>query len=820
MTNHPTYEELASRVKDLEKEFITRKDAERALKESEERFRSTIASLDDLIFVLDKKGTFTEYYQPPDKPDLYAPPETFLGKEYREVLPPDLSTLFDTAISSVMSSDRVKQIEYNLQISGGINKYIAKLSARKNASGKTVGIVAAVRNITHRKRTEELVRIQRDLGVSLGKANEFSDVLRLCLKAALNASEMDCGGIYIVNRTTGALEFLYHEGLTDNFVMAVSYYEADSPNAKMIMSGDPVYTNIKQLEIPLLTVDDNELKAIAVFPIKHANRVVGCLNVGSHTYEEVPRFARNTLETISSQIGDSIANRQAEEALRESEERYRALFEGAPDAIILVDPDNGTILDANSAASRLLMRNHEEIKALKQFEIHPPEGEEYAIKSFHNHVRTLRQKKPITPEENVILRSDGIQVPVEVMSKMINIQGKPVLQGIFRDISERKRMEAELLTFHKLESIGILAGGIAHDFNNILMAIWGNIHLAKMHTESGKKEEAIENLDHATKACQRARDLSQQLITFSKGGEPVKKPTSISKIIEDTTAFSVSGSNVKCHLNIQDDLWSAEVDEGQISQVVINLLMNAVQAIPEGGDITVSAENITLTEPDPIPLKPGEYVQLSIQDHGIGINQENLSNIFDPYFTTKQKGSGLGLAVVHSIIWKHNGYITVESEPGMGTTFYVYLPACKKETMDEDTRQQDLIHGEGRILLMDDEKMVRLLIGQYLTHLGYEVEFAEDGHKAIELYRQSFESGKPFDVTILDLTVPGGMGGQEAVKELLTIDPDAKVIVSSGYSNDPVMANYEKYGFAGVIPKPYKIAPLSEVLKNIITMTR
>jgi PAS domain S-box-containing protein len=390
--------------------------------------------------------------------------------------------------------------------------------------------------------------------------------------------------------------------------------------------------------------------------------------------------------------------------------------------------------------------------------------------------------------------------------------------GTVQDITERKRMEEELVKTQKLESVGVLAGGIAHDFNNILSCIWGNIDLAKMDIEPRTK--AFESLEQAMRACHHATDLTAKLLTFSKGGTPVKQPVSIAKLIRDASDLALSGSNVRCELDLPDDSLTAAVDEGQINQVFHNLILNAIQAMPEGGSIRVRGDKMFSSPHDGLPLKPGEYVRLSIQDHGTGIKKEHLHRIFDPYFTTKQTGSGLGLAVVHSIIDKHDGHVRVESQLGEGTTFHFYLPACAAELLGMKSSQEGIAVGEGRVLLMDDDEMVLSMAGRMLTRLGYDAELAGEGSQVIKLYQEACESGAPFDAVILDLTIRGGMGGLEVMGRLREIDPEVKAIVSSGYSNDPVMADFEAYGFVGVIPKPYEMRSLSEMLKQVVEPSR
>ncbi|MGD0844435.1 MAG: ATP-binding protein [Geobacteraceae bacterium] len=381
-------------------------------------------------------------------------------------------------------------------------------------------------------------------------------------------------------------------------------------------------------------------------------------------------------------------------------------------------------------------------------------------------------------------------------------------------IAEKQRIEEELFRTRHLESLGILAGGIAHDFNNLLTAIMGNTSLAKMFTEPDTKIYA--RLEEVEKASLRARDLTQQLLTFSKGGAPIKKVTSIADIICDSSRFALRGSHARCKFNIMEDLWPVEVDEGQISQVISNLAINADQAMPEGGVVEIRAENVTLLKGQVVTLEPGRYIRLSITDSGIGIPKDHLNKIFTPYFTTKQRGSGLGLATSYSIINKHGGVIIVESEIGRGTTFNIYLPASGKEIPEKEKKSMTTITGSGKILVMDDEEFIRNTAGEMLATVGYTVGYADDGAQAIDLYLRARESGEPYDLIIMDLTIPGGMGGVEAIQKLLEIAPDAKAIVSSGYANGPIMADFKEYGFKGVIAKPYRTDELCKVVQTVI----
>lgn len=388
---------------------------------------------------------------------------------------------------------------------------------------------------------------------------------------------------------------------------------------------------------------------------------------------------------------------------------------------------------------------------------------------------------------------------------------------VFRDITEKKKLEERIIKSEKIESLGVLAGGIAHDFNNLLNAIVGNLDIGKKF--SAPDSEVHRSLTRAEKASAKAKELTQQLLTFSKGGAPIKKLAAISDLIRDSADFGARGSNVQCEFSLPDDLWNAEIDEGQISQVINNLVINAVQAMPEGGTIQIRARNTAINPHEFQDLAPGNYVQITVRDHGKGIPREEIARIFEPYFTTKDTGTGLGLATTYSIIKKHEGAIDVESAPGIGTAFYLYLPASYYSAQPSD-RPSPAVPEEkafGRILLMDDDEIVRETGGVLLGLLGYEVDFAADGNRTLVMFKQARDAGKPYDVVIMDLTIRGGKGGKETIKDLLAIDPAAKAIVSSGYSNDAILSNYRQNGFSGIIIKPYTMDELGDELKKVFS---
>lgn len=376
---------------------------------------------------------------------------------------------------------------------------------------------------------------------------------------------------------------------------------------------------------------------------------------------------------------------------------------------------------------------------------------------------------------------------------------------------ERIKLVAQLQNAQKLESIGVLAGGIAHDFNNILAAILGNINLALI--DSNLSPNTQKSLMEAEKASIRAKDLTQQLLTFSKGGQPIKEAAPLIEVVRESAEFVLHGENVTCKYVYPEDLWLAEIDKGQISQVVQNIVINACQSMPDGGTIEISCENFTNKESSSEMLRPGNYLKLKIQDSGVGIPENVLNRIFDPYFSTKQKGSGLGLAISYSIMQKHNGHIEVESLPGIGTTFTIFIPAATVLPTSRPMEEQaEHATAALRILVVDDDEQIRQMSEAMLATMGHETVVAKDGAEALALYKERLQGDSPIELIIMDLTIPGGMGGKEAAKKILAVNPQAKIIVSSGYSTDPIMSAFQEYGFCGALVKPYQRKDLAAII--------
>lgn len=505
-------------------------------------------------------------------------------------------------------------------------------------------------------------------------------------------------------------------------------------------------------------------------------------------------------------IADITDRKQAEEAMRANEEKYRALFEHLPIPAFTKNRE-GEYTSCNAENRRYWMTN---LVGRTDAELLNPET---AAALRGGDLRVMETGETLTREEYLVDTPLGER---QFLSRKVPLRdGRGNIVGILGaslDITERQHAEEERLKLKKLESVGALAGGIAHDFNNLLTGVFGNIEMAKMFLSADHKSHKF--LESAWRSMESATRLTQQLLTFAKGGDPIKETLFIGAVITETAQFSIRGSRAKLHSNIAPDLWLVEADKGQLSQVVSNLVINAQQAMPVGGAITIAAENIETPE--------GRYVQITVQDEGIGIAPQHLNNIFDPYFTTKQEGNGLGLATTYSIISKHGGTISVDSQLGQGTTFIIRLPASEKEEEKATGEPIDATDpapvAAARILVLDDDEVIRKVLGAMLESMGYKVAFAVDGREAIAKYRAAYEKGALYDVVITDLTIPGGMGGQDVAREILEIYPQAKIIISSGYATDPVMANYEAYGFQAMVVKPFQFEHLQEVLQQVLKM--
>jgi two-component system, cell cycle sensor histidine kinase and response regulator CckA len=760
MRKKTTYEDLEQRIGDLEKGKDASKGNDSTPKNSEAFYRLMLESISDTVIITDDQGNM-----------VYVCPNTtkIFGFSHDEVLSLNtIQKLMDGSICDI--SDLKKQgefqnLEWTLKDANGQTRFLIIDVKRVNINGGTVLYV--MRDITDRKQDEEYLKRYRSIisstpdGISLLDKNYRYVIVN---DAYEKFSGMDRENII---------------GLTISEYFGKEVFEKYiQPNFDKCLQGEIV--NYQEwFEFPAL---GKRFIDITYYPYRgEGNKITGVVANGR----------------------DITSQRLAEAALRKSREKYQELAESISDVFFAMDKDLRYTY-WNKASEILTGIPAEKAMGKTLMEVFPDNEARKQVKKIY--LRVIETKKP----EQLITRYPGNDQIIHEINTYPTAEGVAVF---IKDITERKRLEGELLRAQKLESVGLLAGGIAHDFNNILTIILGNIFMAKMQVVSG--DELFELLSEAEMASYRAQALTRQLLTFAKGGVPVKETASIKDLLKESCSFVLRGSKSTCKFSIAEDLRPAELDSGQMSQVINNIVINANQAMPEGGTIRVAADNLILEDRHNLPVKPGRYIKISIMDHGVGIAEKHLSMVFDPYFTTKQEGSGLGLAMCYSIIKNHEGHITVESRLGVGTTFHIYLPASEKAVSEKE--EVKLIKGQGRILVMDDEASLRKMVGRMLEKLGYECEFAKNGAEAIEMYKRAKEAEKPYAAVILDLTIPGGMGGTEAIKKLLEVDPEIKAIVSSGYSDDPVLANFQEYGFKSMIPKPFESRALGKVLHEVLT---
>lgn len=753
--------------------------AKAALRDSESRFRGLFEASLEGILIVTEDGNVIE---------ANPAAATLFGHAPGELVGRRISDLVDIPESSwpnAIPRDALLRLETDCARKDG-STFAAEVVARRQLYRDHPAVVVAVRDVTERKKADESIRQSE---------RRLRDMLE---SVHLISAMLDGRG-----RITFCNDFLLQlSGWSREAVIGQDWFDVFVPPEDREAHRRRFASN--------LVSGRSSSHMTTELLLKDGSRRMISWNITVLT-DEVGR----AVGTAS--IGEDITDRmRAQATLAAERERLAVTLRSIADGVIATDAE-GRITLLNKVAEDLTGWTEKEARGRMITDVLDfPQGEGSQTHPVH---RVLAEGKALDFRNDTILvtRSDKELMVEHSVSPIRDAQG--VTMGavlVFRDVTEKQRLERELQRASKLEAIGLLAGGIAHDFNNLLTAIGGNISLASLSLEAD--EEAKESLAEAEKATYRARDLTQQLLTFAKGGAPIKETASLVELLRDSTGFALRGLPVRCHFDIAEDLWPVEVDRGQISQVVNNLVMNAVEAMPTGGFIKVSAENVRV-DGDEVALPPGDYVRVVVQDHGVGIPPDRMDRIFDPYYSTKEGGSGLGLATTYSIVRRHNGHIEVESQIGVGSTFRVYLPALPNAVRQQrpEPAPPPVLQGRrGRILVMDDEETVRRVVKKTLERLGYEVAVVAEGEAAIQAYLEARGSGEQYDAVIMDLTVPGGMGGKEAARALRSVDPKACIIASSGYSNDPVMSESAAYGFSGVIAKPYRPTELDELLRRVM----
>ena len=721
-----------------------------------------------------------------------------------------------------------------------------------NGRKATGGYLAQINDVTEIRRFEEEQEATLNVLRILNSTNKKTELMRSIILYLKNWSGCEAVGI----RLKDGDDYPYFEtsGFSDDFVLAENYLCARDRDGNIVRDKDfnpvlacmcgnvlckrfdpalPFFTEHGSFwsncttELLATTTEKERqsrtrnrcngegYESVALIPLRFGNEIFGLLQMNDRRKNCFTPGKIRTIERLADNLAIGMAQEKSVEMLRESKERLKFVVEGARLGWWDWNIPNKKVSRSQGWADMLEYTYEEAQKPTLFGEITHPDDVEKSHEVVNNH---LEGYNPYFEYEVRVRKKSGAYIWVLSRGRIVerDLNGNPVrVSGTILDITERKQLDFEREKASRLESIGLLAGGIAHDFNNILTTALGNLSLAKMM--SGKNPEQVnEIINEAETSLLRSKGLTRQLLTFAKGGAPIKKAFCVKNVLENTVMFALRGTKIKAVLDFPDEACVVDADEGQFDQMIGNIVINAVQAMPQGGKIKVSVGSVDINKDKIYALIPGRYVSIRISDSGTGIHPEHIEKVFDPYFTTKQQGSGLGLASSYSIARRHDGHIELESELGKGSSFTIYLPVSSAKPDAMVTSDDTVSLKNGRILVMDDEIGIRTMVGKMLGLIGHEVATAANGEEALKIYEEALKSGNRFDAVILDLTVPGGMGGKDAVVKLAEIDPDVTAIVSSGYSEDPVCHEPEKYGFKAVMSKPYMMQELKSTLQKVM----
>ncbi len=786
---------------------------EQALQESERTFLALAEQSPAMIFI--NQGGKVVYANPAcvnqmgySRGDFYSD-----GFDFMNLIDPDSHRVIRDAFRRHREGEEVQPIEYALRTKSGERRE-AIISTRLIDFRGGKAILGVITDITERKRAEaEIENYRRNLERLVEERTAELAASEKKFRAVVDSSAI---GISMISPEMKILmlnaQMRRWFPAIDTDAAPLCYRAFNRPPREAPCSYCPTILTLRDGQVHEAVTETPAGDTVVNYriissPITDAGgKVVAAIEMVDEitsrrrTEEELERYRRRLEDLV----------RERTDELRRSEEIFRIAAQSSSDLIYNWDIPGGRLEWLGNIDRALGYDSGEFPRTLEAWEgaLHPEDRARVAA-ALRDHLERRRE----WDQEYRVRAKDGSYRHWQDHGTALWAEDGSALRmiGCCTDVTEKRQMEAEILKAQKLDSVGLLAGGIAHDFNNILTGILG--HLSLGHLMAPANSKIAQALAEAEKSCLRAKALTQQLLTFSRGGAPVKRVGDLTALLRESAEFVLHGSRLERRIDVPDDLWPVDMDEGQISQVINNILLNAVQATNGGGVLAIRAANLVLDSATGLPLPPGPYVVVEIADQGAGIRPEHLCRVFDPYFTTKQKGSGLGLAIAYSIVKSHGGLISVDSEIGRGTTFVIRLPASPgAERSPEVEADLPPRQGSGRILVVDDEETVRGVAAEILSHLGYEPETARGSSEAIALYAERRKGGTPFAAVIMDLTIPGDLDGVAAAAKIRELDPVAKIIVSSGYAVSPVMADSAAHGFAGAIAKPYKIKDLSEVL--------
>lgn len=764
-------------------DITQRKTAENAIRESEEMHRILVENANEIVYYVSIEGLFT-YISPNWQLYMGEPAEDAIGKSFKLYVHPEDAHLYQEFLRTVLKTGK-KQNNFECRVrhfDGTWRWHVTNGVPLKDSAGNVSGYMGVARDVTMQKQSDELLHNERKQLISIFDSIDES--------------------IYVADTNTYELLFANQalvRSLGKNPVGAICYRE---------LQGKSVPCEFCTNEIILKRSPNS-------YSWEHYNPA---LNRTYVLHDRIIRWPDGRDVRLELAV-DITAQKNVEERLAAEKERLSVTLRSIGDGVITTDV-NGNIILMNKVA--------EELTGWKQ-----NEAEGKNLDSVFTIINEITREPHENPAQKVLttgavieLANHTLMIARDGTERIIADSGAPIKDKdghiigvvlVFRDMTEKQRFLDITQNSQKLESLGVLAGGIAHDFNNLLGGIYGYIDMASGEVTEG--ETVSRYLSKAMSTIDRARDLTRQLLTFAKGGAPLQKVEKVFPFVLETVQFALSGASVTCNFNVPDDLWSCYYDKNQIGQVIDNLVINAIQAMPMGGKIVVTARNITLGEKEHPVLSNGDYVCVSIKDSGIGIPREILSRIFDPFFTTKSKGHGLGLATCYSIVNRHGGCIDVGSAPGKGTVFQVYLPAAEVVSASVDKQTTVQHRGRGTFVVMDDEEVMREILKGMLKSFGYDVVCKNNGRDAVDYFNVELKANRQISGMIFDLTVPGEMGGMEAVAEVRKTNSRIPVFVSSGYADGPVMKNPAEYGFTASICKPFRQVELMEILQKHMILT-